>query len=275
MIDDVRIRAHTSASHPLPPAGAGAARTSGHPGTCGLSIVIPTLDEERHLPGCLRSLESLNAEVIVADGGSSDRTPRIAAEAGARVIRAPRGRGTQMHAGALASTGNMLLFLHADTCLSAAACAWLCELPSELPFAAATFRVRFDRDGFLYRLFAWGARFDSVWTSFSDQGILIARRVYDRIGGFPAWPLLEDVALLRAARRTGRIGKIPAEVTTSARRFERNGPIRQQLRNLSILTRFLLGGDPIRLASRYAVHTEPDHDAPLPLPAIPRLDDAQ
>ena len=101
------------------------------------------------------------------------------------------------------------------------------------------------------RLCSWLTRFDSVFTRFGDQGIVVRRAFYTSLGGFPAWPLFEDVELLRQARRETRVWSLPAELTTSARRFRRCGPVRQQMRNGRLLVRFLLGTAPDVLAREY------------------------
>jgi len=217
-----------------------------------LSIVIPTLNEEQYLARCLASVRPLGMEIVVADGGSADATAEIARNAGARVIEAPRGRGMQLHAGAEASHGETILFLHADSRLSADAVGVLGRVVADPGFRIGTFRLRFDSPRPLCRLYAWFSRFDSLWTSFGDQGIVVRRSFYRQLGGFPAWTVLEDVELLRRARRLSRIRSLPAEVTTSARRFEMNGMIRQQARNAVILLRYLLGTSPGALAALYA-----------------------
>lgn len=216
-----------------------------------VSIVIPTLNEEERLPACLAAAQPLGAETIVADGGSTDRTRELAAAAGAVVLDAQRGRGIQLHAGAHRASRNTLLFLHADTVLSPEALGAVRLAIDDRAFLAGTFRLRFDNRGGLYRLYGWFSRFESVWTSFGDQGILIRRAFYDRLGGFPPWPILEDVGLLRAARRETRVRSLHATVTTSARRYENHGALRTQLRNGIILTRFLLGAPANDLARVY------------------------
>ncbi|MEO6049305.1 MAG: glycosyl transferase family 2, partial [Candidatus Kapaibacterium sp.] len=136
-------------------------------------------------------------------------------------------------------------------------------------FTVGTLRLRLAGHHPLYGIYSWFTRFDSIWTSFGDQGIVIRRGFYDRIGGFPEWPLLEDVQLLREARRVARIHSLPGEIITSARRFERVGIARQQLRNGGIILRYLLGASPESLARVYA--DEPASEggtSPEPTPAV-------
>jgi len=104
---------------------------------------------------------------------------------------------------------------------------------------------------------AWFSRFDSVFTRFGDQGIVVRRPFYEQLGGFPPWPLFEDVEFLRRARRLTRGWSFPADVTTSARRFRRHGVLRQQLQNTRLLLRFLAGTSPERLAAEYRAAPPP------------------
>ncbi|MBI3884537.1 MAG: TIGR04283 family arsenosugar biosynthesis glycosyltransferase [Opitutae bacterium] len=218
-----------------------------------LSVIIPTLDEAARIAAAVASVRARlpQAEIIVADGGSQDGTAAAAAQAGARVVAAPRGRGPQCIAGAAAANGELLLFLHADTELPANAAAVLAEQFARPTVRIGTFRLKFDEAGWFLRASAWCSRLDSVFTRFGDQGIAIRRDFYDELGGFPPWPLFEDVELLRRARRVTRVWSFPAQVTTSARRFRRHGPWRQQFRNGGLVLRYLLGASPERLAAEY------------------------
>lgn len=220
-----------------------------------LAIVIPTLNEAENLPATLNALRAgwPEAAVVVADGGSTDGTPAIAASARARVLtNLPRSRGAQLQAGAdAAGEVRWLLFLHADTRLDGAAIAAAEAYMAKANARLAMFRIRFDSPSRLLRFSAWWTRFDSVFTRFGDQGILISRTVYDELGGFKPWPLFEDVDLVRRARRSRPIDVLPATITTSARRFQRRGVWRQQLHNASLLLRFLAGADPTKLARNY------------------------
>lgn len=218
-----------------------------------ISVIIPTLNETAHLGATLANVRSRlpGAEIIVADGGSDDGTDQIADEAGARLIIAPRGRGPQCIAGTARATGDLLLFLHADTALPANAAEVLAANFVRPEVQIGTFRLAFDDASPFLRACAWCTRVDSVFTRFGDQGIAIRRDFYDELGGFPPWPLFEDVELLRRARRRTRVWSFPAAVTTSARRFRRHGPWRQQLRNGSLVLRYLLGASPESLAAEY------------------------
>jgi rSAM/selenodomain-associated transferase 2 len=226
----------------------------------GLSVIIPALDEEDHIGLALDSVRDLGAEVIVVDGGSRDRTRDVAARRGARVMTAPRGRGTQLIAGAEAATGRTLFFMHADSILSGRGRSALVDAVSGPSFQIGTFRLGFDRPHPLSTLYSWCTCFDSVWTSFGDQGIVIRRELYERLGGFPPWEILEDVELLRRARRLVAVRSLAGEMITSARRFERVGILRQQLRNAFIILRYLAGTCPGELVCLY--EAEPSGPAP-------------
>ena len=216
------------------------------------SIIIPALDEEGGIVEAIESVRPLGAEVIVVDGGSRDATAERARKAGARVIHAARGRGIQLAVGAAAARGSWFLFLHADSHLTDEARRALAGALADPAFQVGTFRLRLGSSHPLHRFYSWFTRFDSIWTSFGDQGIVIRRPLYEAIGGFPPWPLLEDVALLRRARAVTGVRSIPAEVVTSTRRFDHNGIVRQQFLNMTIIVRYLLGSDPAALARSYS-----------------------
>lgn len=219
-----------------------------------LAVIVPTLNEEAELPATLvavhRSLPG--AKLIVADGGSRDGTVARAQQCGAQVVISPRGRGAQLAAGAAAASREWMLFLHADTRLPPEAGAALLQYWSRNLAPVATFRLGFDEAGWFLRACARVARIDSVFSRFGDQGIVISRKAYLELGGFPPWPLFEDVELLRCARRRyGRVEFLPAVVITSARRFRAHGAWRQQTLNAGLLCAFLAGVSPHRLASVY------------------------
>ncbi len=229
-----------------------------------LSIVIPTRRLDASLAGrihaSLARLPDVEVLVIEPDDVTASPQPELLANpdpdlalsaAPISLLKAPRGRGTQCNAGAQAATGELLLFLHDDTELPREAIACIDRAFGDPRVGAACFRLRFDRAHWLLGLYAACSRVESVLTTFGDQGLVIRRRVFDDLGGFPDWPLFEDVELARRLRQRSRLVKLPATVTTSAVRFERNGMLRQQLLNAMLLARFLLGAKPEDLAARY------------------------
>lgn len=217
------------------------------------SVIIPALNEERAIAGCVAAVRALDpaVQIIVADGGSADRTPELAAAAGALVARTPRGRGPQCNAGAALATGEVLIFLHADTALPACAFPVLRELLADPEVAVAKFRLSFDARDWLLDIAARLMWWDSLLTSYGDQGIVIRRALFDEIGGFPDWPLFEDVRLFELARARAEVHVVPAEVVTSARRFLANGILPQLLHDLWLWLQYLAGVSPHTIAARY------------------------
>jgi rSAM/selenodomain-associated transferase 2 len=218
-----------------------------------LSAIIPTFDEAARLPTILAALRPVAAEIIVADGGSSDDTLSIAAACGAIIVRAPRGRGTQLAAGAASASGDWLLFLHADCRLASG---WEAAVRAFVAAPGAAGRAGYfsfalDEAGAaarrLERVVRWRCRLLAL--PYGDQGLLISRALYDRVGGFAAIPLMEDVDL---ARRLGRhrLAPIAAPLYGSARRYAR-GYLRRMLRNLLCLSLYFCGVPPRRIARLY------------------------
>lgn len=216
-----------------------------------ISVVIPTLNAEAGLASCLTALvtatvEGLVREVIIVDGGSSDRTLVIAEQAGATIIRAGAGRGTQLKAGADAARFPWLLFLHADTVLETG---WERDAAGFMervdlghrPEAAAAFRFALDDLGFKPRLVEAGVtlRCTALGLAYGDQGLLLARRLYTEVGGFRDLPLMEDVDLVRRLGRR-RLVVLRARAVTSAVRYRRDGYALRALRNLACLSLFYL-----------------------------------
>ncbi len=224
-----------------------------------LSAVVPVLDAAGTLPAVLAALEpaagaGFDLEIVVADGGSRDGSAEVAAGLGARVLSAPRGRGTQLAAGARAARGEWLLFLHADTVLEpgwAAEAAGFAADPRNRE-RAAVFAFALDDDApaarRMERIVRWRVR--RLGLPYGDQGLLVHRRLHDRLGGHRDWPLMEDVDL---ARRIGRrrIAPLEARAVTSAARYRRDGWLARPARNLFCLALFLLGVPPRRIARLY------------------------
>lgn len=217
-----------------------------------LAIVVPALDEEEalraHLPGALAAAD----EVVVSDGGSRDATRDVAAALGAAVVRGASGRGAQLNRGAAACDAELLLFLHADTSLPPGAADLVRSAVAEGHDGGA-FAVRFTPGTLPYLIGGTIASARSRLTrlSLGDQAQFVTRPVFERLGGYREWPILEDLDFARRLRRHGRVTILPAAVTTSGRRFESQGIARTLATNWLIWLLYVAGVPPRRLARLY------------------------
>jgi rSAM/selenodomain-associated transferase 2 len=211
-----------------------------------LSVVIPTLNAAASLPRTLASVAEAD-EVVVVDGGSDDGTLAVATSMGARVIAAPRGRGSQLAAGTAEARGEFLLLLHADTRLARG---WR-QVPME-PGRAGYFRFALDSDDprarRLERLVAW--RCTAFALPYGDQGLLIHRDLLRGAGGVRPLPLMEDVDLIRRLGRN-RLVALDVRAITSADKWHRQGWYRRSLRNLGCLSLYVAGVPPHLIARLY------------------------
>ncbi len=221
-----------------------------------LSVVIPTLNEAAAVGARLTEIAAadLAAEVIVADGGSEDGTAEVAARPGVRVITGPPGRGAQLAAGAGASAGSWLLFLHADTQPGpgwATVVKRFMEDPANR-FRAGYFRFALDDPAPAARRLEWivHQRCRMLSLPYGDQGLLISAAYYERLGGFPAIALMEDVALVRKIPRH-RLKELPTVAITSAARYRRDGYVLRPARNVLCLGLYFLGFPPAYIATLY------------------------
>jgi rSAM/selenodomain-associated transferase 2 len=218
-----------------------------------LSVVIPALNEAGAIAEAVRSATAGGAEVIVVDGGSADGTPERAAAAGATVLHSSPGRARQLGMGAGRARGEAVLFLHADTRLPPGWSRGVEAALADPGVAGGCFRLRFDPPTPALALVAWGARLRVALFGlpYGDQALFVRRRVLERSGGVPQVPIMEDLDLVRAIRREGRLARLPLSIETSARRYRAGGTLRGVVRNALALCAWWLGLDRDRIAAWY------------------------
>ncbi len=219
-----------------------------------LAVIVPTLNEAAALPRLLASLEGEAAEVIVVDGGSTDGTQDRARKAGAQVLCTEPGRGRQLAAGARAATADLFAFLHADSVLEPGALAAVRTAFADSELVAAGLKQVIDSDRIIFRWIESAAnrRVRRKGMIYGDSGLVVQRSAYRAAGGFPAFPIFEDVELSSHLRGLGRVGLIEsATLRISSRRWDREGVVRCTARNWLLRAAFFFGLEPHRLAGHY------------------------
>ena len=221
-----------------------------------ISIIIPALDEEAHIGVCIDAIKKngYSCEIIVADGGSSDRTAEIAeGYQGVRVIQTARGRGLQMNAGASHATGEILLFLHADTIPEEG---WSKAVEAALQkdsVVGGAFAFAISHPGKKYRLVEQWVRFrcSLFMLPYGDQGIFVRRHIFKKLEGCKDIPLMEDVDLIERMKGLGRIVVLDKRAYTSERRWQKKGLIQTAALNQLIMLLYRMGMSPHKLAKIY------------------------
>ncbi len=223
-----------------------------------LSIVIPALNEAAGIEAVLQALQPLrarNIELVLADGGSRDRTAALARPWVDAAVDAPRGRALQMNAGAAQARADVLLFLHADTRLPPLADVLVLQAVNRRGGGACwgRFDVRIEGRPWMLRVVAWlmnlRSRLSGIATG--DQAIFVTREAFEQVGGFPVQPLMEDVEISRRLKRLGRPACLNARVCTSGRRWEQRGVWRTIVLMWRLRWRYWRGESPARLAEAY------------------------
>lgn len=219
-----------------------------------VTVIIPALNEEDHLPVTLAAVRAGGgSEIVVADGGSVDRTTAVALAEGVTTVFSSGGRSDQMNAGAKLASGQILLFLHADTLLPPD---WKDHVTGAMAapqVVGGAFKLSIDSDLPGLRIIERLANFRSVTLGmpYGDQAIFVRKEVFEEIGGFPPMPILEDLELVRALRKRGELRILPASVLTSARRWKARGVWKTTLVNQLMLMGHMLGSSPSDLEYVY------------------------
>jgi rSAM/selenodomain-associated transferase 2 len=220
-----------------------------------LSVIVPMLNEERAIARTLDAIAAgaPAAEVIVVDGGSSDRSREEAGSRCARLLIAPRGLARQMNAGAAIATGDALVFVHADTTVPPSFAADIAAALDDPAVVGGRFDLRLDDSAPILRLIGWliSVRSRLSRTGTGDQAIFGRRAVFNRLGGYRDLAVCEDLDLARRLKRAGRVACLRSRVTTSARRWREGGVLATTTRMWFIRAAFLLGVSPARLAHLY------------------------
>ncbi len=221
-----------------------------------LSVIIPVLNEAQGIRAALSALQVLRSagdEIIVADGGSADATRDLARELVDAVVDSPRGRAAQMNAAAQAARGDILVFLHADTTLPEGAAAMIAGGLAAPGKAWGRFDVRIAGGSVWFPLIAfmmnWRSRLSGIATG--DQAIFVRRTAFEKLGGFAAIPLMEDIELSARLKRLSRPLCLRGRVVTSGRRWEKHGVARTIALMWWLRLRYFFGASPGALARRY------------------------
>ncbi|MEA5506711.1 TIGR04283 family arsenosugar biosynthesis glycosyltransferase [Halotia wernerae UHCC 0503] len=225
-----------------------------HLSTAKISIIIPTLNEGENIKAAIATTQpSTNIEVIVVDGGSQDDTVAITQSLGVKLISSLPGRAGQMNTGAIAASGEILLFLHADTRLPIGFDEMIRTALQQPRTVAGAFTLQINDPSWGLRLVERGVYWRSHFLQmpYGDQAIFLTTAVFQQIGNFPELPIMEDFELIRLLRRIGRIVILPVPVVTSARRWLQKGIVKTTLLNQIVIIAYFLGISPERIRNWY------------------------
>lgn len=223
-----------------------------------ISIIIPCLNEARFLPKTIENCKRLegNFEIIVVDGGSSDGTiTAIQKFEDVKLFASNQGRAVQMNYGAKKATGEILLFLHADTLLPHKTYTLITNQLQKKNFIGGSFRLKLDKKDVFLKFYSWCSRFNLEFFTYGDHGIFMKRDVFMDIEGFKEIPFMEDIEIQKRLHRKGKFKKLNDYVVTSGRRFEKNGTFKQLCIDVILVGLYNLGIPPRKLKPFYLNHS--------------------
>ena len=223
-----------------------------------ISVIIPTLNEAQSIAACLEQLYDHPQcfEVIVADGGSQDQTLEIVSRfSRVKQVLSNQGKGRQMNAGAAAASGDILLFLHADTYLPPDGLRLIHAVMRDPKIIGGSFSLSFDASNLFLKFYSLCSRINHILFTYGDQGLFVARQTFRDMGGYRNIPIMEDIDIQLKLRRMGKFKKIGTPVVTSARRYLKYGVIRQQIVNTALVILYYSGVSPVALKRFYPENT--------------------
>lgn len=216
-------------------------------------MVIPTLNEEQTIGNLLNDLSvvSDSIEVIIVDGGSQDLTLEIAKSfLDIKIILSTPGRAKQMNKGARQANGEYVWFVHSDSRLNAINLEQLLHQIKQSACSGSCY-LEFDKSGFWYRLYSRFSRINWSIFTYGDQGIFVKKSVFFGVGGYRQIPIMEDIDIVRRIKRRCTFKKLNLPIVTSSRRFEKNGVVWQEIKNIALVFLYLLGVSPYFLKRFY------------------------
>lgn len=220
------------------------------------SVIIPTLNEGKFIEHIIQDLKlqiqqlEYLVEIIISDGGSEDETLQICENNNVTIVNSDKGRGNQLREGAANSKGEILIFLHADLKIPEDFFQYLGNNFNENT-KIATFRMKLDVNNLLYKVYSFFTRFDSIFTTFGDQGLIIRKDFYKSIGGYKKIPIMEDVDIIIRARSKTKIKKFNKNIIVSSRKFNKEGKIKNQFKSFICIIQYIMGRDPHKIYNFY------------------------